>query len=176
MSSNKDYSPVIQFRAGRPLNPVLARFLPWEVRAVQTFQPSPGRRKWEMARPLETSKWSLAPFLGSLKRQRENIHWGVNALFFRDSVSGGPPSESCSRAVLPEGCSGGTDVSTQSRTLDVGNGLTLGDVQVVVDCSLKEELSLGDTLVTSRFTCVADVDSCYPCTGICAKFGRFSFP
>ena len=95
--------------------------------------------------PVVSTSMSVSPLLG-MERQRESLLSGLPPV---DSVSGGPPSESCSRAVLPQGGSGGADVSTQSRTLDVGTGLTLGDVQAVVDGALKKELSSGGTLFTS---------------------------
>ena len=43
----------------------------------------------------------------------------------------------------------GALVPNQSRTLDNGIGLALGDVQEVVDSSLKRGLSLGSALFTA---------------------------
>ena len=97
------------------------------------------------ASPAVSTSMSVSPLSG-MKRQRDGIHSGLPPV---DSVSGGPPSGSCSRVVPSLGGSADADVSTQSRTLDVGHGLTLGDVQAVVDGTLKKELSVGGTLFTS---------------------------
>ena len=55
-----------------------------------------------------------------------------------DSGTGGPPSESSTDSG-PVGSVSGAGVSTQSRTLDTGIGLTLGDVQVVASFLLVGE-------------------------------------
>ena len=111
-------------------------------------------RCFNLVRDAVCGKWpypwrrpsSCSPLLGSSKHQRDTLQHVVKPPF--DSGTGRTPSESSTGAVPLLG-SGGTDVSTQSGMPDAGTGLTLRDVQVVVNSTLKKELSPGSALFTS---------------------------
>ena len=110
--------------------------------------------------PVVSKSVSVSPPSGVLERRRDD--WPSLAGRSADSGRGGPPSESSTVSGPLVGSVSGANVPTQSRTLDAGIGLTLGDVQAVVDGALKKELSPGGALFSSLQDMLKSITAALP--------------